>query len=55
VPHGADAVVQIEDTRVVGRTALGAPVVDIKKVREVAPAADTAMAVADVSLLLDMC
>ena len=32
MPHGADAVVQIEDTRVVGRTALGAPVVDIKKV-----------------------
>jgi hypothetical protein len=32
VPHGADAVVQIEDTQVVGRTSLGAPVVDIKKV-----------------------
>ena len=32
VPHGADAVVQIEDTQVVGRTALGAPLVDIKKV-----------------------
>lgn len=32
MPHGADAVVQIEDSEVVGRTALGAPVVDIKKV-----------------------
>ena len=35
MPHGADAVVQIEDTQVVGRSALGAPVVHIKKVQAV--------------------
>ena len=33
MPHGADAVVQIEDTEVVGRSAAGLPVVNIKKVR----------------------